>query len=91
MFPKTSPPLCAAIAFAADVRLVTDNAVAYSPDPDNECHRAARLVQNEFERQFVAARLATDGGAAAAAAQDALKLGAPSTRKRKGAPGTEEE
>ena len=29
-------------AFAADVRLVASNAVTYSPEPDNECHRVSR-------------------------------------------------
>ena len=30
------------MAFASDVRLVAANAIAYNPEPDNECHLAAR-------------------------------------------------
>ena len=43
MFPKTSPPLCAAIAFAADVRLVVAAPAAWS--------RAARPVGELVERR----------------------------------------
>ena len=73
-------------AFAADVRLVTSNAITYSPEVTNACHKAARANLTKFEKDFVDAGLATDGGAAAAAAaaaeKDALKAAAP-TRKRK--------
>ena len=68
-------------AFASDVRLVASNAVTYSPEPDNECHRSARQMISEFEKQFVKAGLATDGGVAAAAALEACKV--TTTRKRK--------
>jgi hypothetical protein len=65
--------------FAADVRLVYANAISYSPDDENDCNKAARANLAAFERAFVKAGLATDGGAAAAAAEDAAK---PATRKR---------
>ena len=32
-------------AFASDVRLVTSNAVTYSPEADNACHKAARASE----------------------------------------------
>ena len=60
-------------AFASDVRLVTSNAVTYSPEADNACHKAARAHLNEFEKQFLKQGLATDDGAAAAAAAEAAK------------------
>ena len=63
----------AAAAFAADVRLIVSNAVAYSPAVDNECHVAAKANLVAFEGLFVKEGLATDGGAAAAAAVDAAK------------------
>jgi len=66
-------------AFAADVRLVATNAVTYSPDPANDCNKAARVHLALFERSFVKQGLATDGGAAAAAAEEAAK---PPTRKK---------
>ena len=60
-------------AFASDVRLVTSNAVTYSPEADNLCHKAARAHLNEFEKQFLKQGLATDDGAAAAEAAKAAK------------------
>jgi chemotaxis protein histidine kinase CheA len=65
-----------AAAFAADVRLVASNAIAYSPGADDDCHIAARANLVAFEKGFVKAHLATDGGAAAAAAEAAM----PSTK-----------
>ena len=55
------------------MRLVASNAVTYSPEPDNPCHKAARAHLNEFEKQFLKQGLATDDGAAAAAAAEAAK------------------
>jgi hypothetical protein len=60
-------------AFASDVRLVTSNAVTYSPEADNPCNKAARAHLNEFEKQFLKQGLATDDGAAAAEAAEAAK------------------
>ena len=60
-------------AFASDVRLVTSNAVTYSPEADNSCHKAARAHLSEFEKQFLKQGLATDDGAAAAEAAKAAK------------------
>ena len=61
-------------AFAADVRLVSANAVLYSPEATDDCHKAARANLIKFEKDFSDAELATDGGeapkAAAAAAED---------------------
>jgi len=67
-------------AFAADVRLVASNAVAYSPELDNDCNKAARANLAAFETAFLKQGLATDGGEAAKAATAAAK---PATRKRK--------
>eukprot|EP00966_Prymnesium_polylepis_P239449 5537588-Prymnesium_polylepis.1 len=67
------------LAFAADVRLVASNAMTYSPDPNNDCNEAARAHLAAFERLYVKQGLATDGGAAASAAEEAAK---PSTRKK---------
>jgi len=67
------------LAFATDVRLVVSNAVTYSPDPSNDCNKAARNHLAAFERMYVKAGLATDGGDAAAAAEEATK---PKTRKK---------
>ena len=68
-------------AFAADMRLVCANAVAYSPEVDNECNVASRAILKAFEKAFVANALATDGGAAAAAAEAAAVV--RGGRKRK--------
>ena len=59
----------AAAEFAADVRLVAANAIAYSPEADNECHLAARANLAAFEKAFHKAHLSNDGGAATAAAE----------------------
>ena len=68
-------------AFAADVRQVTANAVLYSPEPDNECHRAARQLLVVFEKAYLRAKLISDGGDAVKAAEEAAK-GPAKTRKR---------
>ena len=73
-------------AFAADVRLVTANAVAYSPETDNECHKAARASLVAFEKAYLKAGLASDAGEALKAAETALKT-PPSTATRKRARG----
>ena len=52
---------------------MASNAVTYSPEPDNPCHKAARAHLNQFEKQFLKQGLATDDGAAAAAATEAAK------------------
>ena len=62
-----------AAAFASDVRLVVSNAIAYSPEIENECHIVARANLAAFEKAFLKAHLATDGGAAATAAEAAAK------------------
>ena len=72
-----------AAAFAADVRLVAANAIAYSPKADDECNLAARHNLAAFETAFVKAHLATDGGAAATAATAAIELRVRQSRKRK--------
>ena len=59
-----------AAAFAADVRLVAANALAYSPDVDDICHMAARANLAAFEKAFDRAGLAIDSSAAA----DGLQL-----------------
>lgn len=71
-----------AAAFAADVRLVTANAVAYSPEAENECHKAAKAGLIAFERAFLKAGLATDGGEALKAAEASAKPPPAATRKR---------
>ena len=71
-----------AAAFAADVRLVTANAVAYSPEAENECHKAAKAGLVAFERAFLKAGLATDGGEALKAAEASAKPPPAATRKR---------
>ena len=50
------------------MRLVASNAVAYSPELDNECNQAARANLAAFETAFLKQGLATDGGEAAKAA-----------------------
>ena len=74
------------MAFAADVRLVSANAIAYSPEADNECHLAARATLAAFEKAFHKAHLSNDGGAAATAAEEAAKAAseakAPSRKRR---------
>ena len=60
-------------AFVADVRLVVANAVAYSPDPENDCNQAARAYLAAFEKLLLKNELATDGGAAVAAAEEAAR------------------
>ncbi len=70
-----------AAAFAADVRLIVSNAVAYSPKPDNECHVAAKANLVAFEAAFAKEGLATDDGAAASAAVEAATA-TRATRKR---------
>ena len=57
------------------MRLVASNAVAYSPELDNECNQAARANLAAFEALWLAAGFATDGGVAAAAAAAAAKEG----------------
>ena len=83
-----------AAAFAADVRLVAANAIAYSPDATNECHLAARHHLAAFEKSFTKAHLATDGGVAASAAEAAAKAAdevkAPSRKRRSDAAELEE-
>ena len=69
-----------AAAFAADVRLLVSNAVTYSPETDNDCHKAAKANLSAFETAFLEG-LATDGGAAAEAAKEGIKR-ASVTRKR---------
>ena len=71
----------AAPPFAADVHLVLSNAVAYSPEPDNECHIAAKKHLIAFEEGYFKEGLATDGGAALAAAKAGAKRNSTS-RKR---------
>ena len=63
-------------SFASDVRLVASNATTYSPEADNECHKAAKANLAAFETAYLKEKLATDGGAAAEAAKAAI------TRKR---------
>ena len=63
-------------AFADDVRLMVSNAIAYSPGVDNLCHIAAKANLSAFEALYLKEGLATDGGAAAAAAKEAIKAGA---------------
>ena len=64
------------------MRLVAANAVQYSPEEDNECNRAAKANLAAFEAAYLKEGLATDDGAAAAAAKDALKPAAVASRKR---------
>jgi len=68
-----APAAFAPAAFADDVRLMVSNAIAYSPDVDNLCHIAAKANLSAFEALYVKEGLATDGGAAAAAAKEAIK------------------
>ena len=58
------------------MRLVASNAVTYSPEVDNECHKAAKATLSAFEQAYLKEKLATDGGKAADAAKNAI------TRKR---------
>ena len=69
-----------AAAFAADMRLVVSNAVLYSPEPDNNCNLAAKANLVDFETRYLKEGLATDKGAAAAAAKEGAKK--QTTRKR---------
>ena len=60
---------------------VVSNAVTYSPETDNDCHKAAKANLSAFETAFLKEGLATDGGAAAEAAKEGIKR-ASVTRKR---------
>jgi len=55
-------------SFAADVRLVFDNAVKFTPSPLSVVHEYACTHRKIFENAYHKAGLATDHGAAAAAA-----------------------
>ena len=71
-------------AFAADVRLVSSNAIAFSPDVDDECHTAARWHLVAFEKALIKAGLAEDGSAVAAAEAAAKADSAEARRKSLG-------
>ena len=70
----------AADGFARDVRCVASNAIAYSPQLNNLCNRAAHANLVAFEKAFVKAGLANDGGAALKQAEEAAGKGSPEAR-----------
>lgn len=63
--------------FAADVRLVFENAVTFSPLPIYEVHVAARRQHVLFENLFFDAKLANDEVAKATAEENLTKMGSP--------------